>query len=270
MEIHTAPSLSRLLTVSALSLLLGHTDALAYTLKTAFPRLGGTKFSAPHAYNDPSAQARLAKLDYILIDFFPNWGSVAKMRDTVKAIKAKNPNIVILDYNIQETIHNSYAGLKLLRDKLDAEHWWLYQQGGNGTKVGPDNAVSTTNFTNSAPKDANGDRWNTWFAKYVYKQMWSQIPELDGTFTDNVFWKPRVSGDWNRDGTTDSQKNTAIYPAFRAGMMGHLNQIRALMPGKLVTGNIGDWGASRGHGPGVQGPARWGAAGTLHWRDVVQ
>ena len=257
MEIHTcrsfASSLSRLLTVSALSLLLGQTDALAYTVKTTFPRLGGTKFSAPHAYNDPSAQAQLAKLDYVLIDFFPNWGSVTKMRDAVKAIKAKNPNIVILDYVIQETIHNTYPGLKPFRDKLDAEHWWLYRNGGGGTKVGPDAAVSTTNFTNSAPQDANGDRWNTWFAKYVHKEMWSQIPELDGTFTDNVFWKPRVSGDWNRDGSTDSQQNTAIYPAFRTGMMEHLNQIRALMPGKLVTGNIGDWGRPEATVPEYKG-----------------
>jgi len=213
----------------------------APTLKTAFPRLGGTKFGAPHAYGDPSAQAQLAKLDYVLIDFFSNWGSVTKMRDAVKAIKAKNPNIVILDYVIQETIHNTYPGMKPFRDKLDAEHWWLYRNGGGGTKVGTD-IVSTTNFTKSAPKDANGDRWNTWFAKYVYNAVWSKIPELDGTFTDNVFWKPRVNGDWNRDGTTDSQKNTAIYPAHRTGMMAHLNQIRALMPGKLVTGNIGDWG----------------------------
>jgi hypothetical protein len=257
MEIHIcrsfASSVSRLLTVSALSLLLGQTDALAYTVKTTFPRLGGTKFSAPHAYNDSSAQARLAKLDYVLIDFFPNWGSVTKMRDAVKAIKAKNPNIVIVDYVIQETIHNTYPGLKPFRDKLDAEHWWLYRNGGGGTKVGPDAAVSTTNFTNSAPQDANGDRWNTWFAKYVHKQMWSQIPELDGTFTDNVFWKPRVSGDWNRDGSTDSQQNTAIYPAFRTGMMEHLNQIRALMPGKLVTGNIGDWGRPEATVPEFKG-----------------
>jgi hypothetical protein len=83
--------------------------------------------------------------------------------------------------------------------------------------------------------------------------MWSQIPELDGTFTDNVFWKPRVSGDWNRDGSTDSQQNTAIYPAFRTGMMEHLNQIRALMPGKLVTGNIGDWGRPEATVPEFKG-----------------
>jgi hypothetical protein len=91
MEIQTCrsftPSLSRLLTVSALSLLIGQTDALAYTVKTAFPRLGGTKNGTPHAYDNPSAQAQLARLDYILIDFSLSWGSVTEMRDAVKAIK---------------------------------------------------------------------------------------------------------------------------------------------------------------------------------------
>ena len=92
MEIHTcrsfAPSRSRLLTVSALSLLLGQTDALAYTVKTTFPRLGGTKIGAPHAYKDAAVQSQLAKLDYIVVDFYPNWGgSVTKIRDAVKAIK---------------------------------------------------------------------------------------------------------------------------------------------------------------------------------------
>ena len=217
--------------------------AIAGTPKAVWPRLAGTKIGTPHAYGDPSMQAQLAKLDYLVIDFFPNWGSTDKMRAALKGIKEKNPDIMILDYVMQETVINAWPALQPLRDKLDAEKWWLYQKGGAGAKVdsGFGNAF-TTNFTNSVPRDANGDRWNTWFAKYVYKQIWSQIPELDGTFTDNVFWKPRVNGDWNRDGITDSQNNAAIYPEFRTGMMGHLNQIRALMPGKLVTGNIGDWG----------------------------
>ena len=217
--------------------------AIAGTPKAVWPRLAGTKIGTPHAYGDPSMQAQLAKLDYLVIDFFPSWGSTDKMRVALKGIKEKNPDIMILDYVMQETVINAWPALQPLRDKLDTEKWWLYQNGVSGAKVdsGFGNAF-TTNFTNSVPKDANGDRWNTWFAKYVYKQMWSQIPELDGTFTDNVFWKPRVNGDWNRDGITDSQNNAAIYPEFRTGMMGHLNQIRALMPGKLVTGNIGDWG----------------------------
>ena len=211
--------------------------AIAGTPKAVWPRLAGTKIGTPHAYRDPSMQEQLAKLDYLIID------STDKIRAALKGIKEKNLDIIILDYVMQETVVNAWPALQPLRDKLDAEKWWLYQRGGAGAKVdsGFGNAF-TTNFTNSVPKDANGDRWNTWFAKYVYNSIWSKIPELDGTFTDNVFWKPRVNGDWNRDGITDSQNNTAIYPEFRTGMMGHLNQIRALMPEKLVTGNIGDWG----------------------------
>ena len=220
-----------------------HEQACAYYVKTTFPLLGGIVIGAPQNYGDASVQAQLAKLHYIVVDFYPDWGgSVTKIRDAVKAIKARaNQKIVIVDYVIQETIHNTSAGMKPFRDKLDAAGWWLYQNGSAGTKVG-DGSVSTTNFTNYVPKDTNGDRWNTWFAKYVYNSQWNFVPELDGTFTDNFYWKPRVNGDWNRDGTRDSQTNTAFYPAFRTGMRAHANQIRALMPGTLVTGNIGDWG----------------------------
>jgi hypothetical protein len=249
-----APSLSRLLTVSALSLLIGQTDALAFTVKTAFPRLGGTKNGTPHAYDNPSAQAQLARLDYILIDFSPSWGSVTEMRNAVRAIKAKNPNIAIVDYVIQESVHNTYTGSKPFRNKINAEGWWLYQKGSGGAKVQrASDPAYTVNLTNYVPKDKNGDRWNTWFAKYVYNTIWSKIPELDGTFTDSVMWKPRVNGDWNRDGTTDSHNNPAIYPTFRTGMMGHLNQVKALMPGKLVTGNIGDWGRPEATVPEYKG-----------------
>jgi Hypothetical glycosyl hydrolase family 15 len=217
--------------------------AIAGTPKAVWPRLAGTKYGTPHAYGDPTLQAQLAKLDYLFIDFFPNWGSTDKMRAALKGIKEKNSDIIILDYVMQETVHNTWRALQPLRDKLDAEKWWLYQKGGAGAKVesGFGNAF-TTNFTDSVPKDANGDRWNTWFAKHVYRSLWSKVPELDGTFTDNVFWKPRVSGDWDRNGTTNSHEDKSIYPTFRAGMMRHLDQIRALVPGKIVAGNIGDWG----------------------------
>lgn len=211
-------------------------------VKTDYPRLGGTKYGSPHDYTNPVMQDQLAKLDVVFIDFFPNWGTTAAMQQAVVDIKARNPNIVVLDYNIQESIHNTNSGLAAIRAKLDAEGWWLYLNGTCCTKIVNTDGTSTTNFTNAVPVDANGDRYNTWFAKYVHTNTWSQVPALDGTFTDNFFWRPRVDGDWDRNGSTDSQNDPAVYPAFRSGMMVHANTIKTLMPGKLVTGNIGDWG----------------------------
>ncbi len=94
--------------------------AIAGTPKAVWPRLAGTKYGTPHAYGDPTMQAQLAKLDYLFIDFFPNWGSTNKMRAALKGIKEKNPNIIILDYVMQETVYNTWPALQPLRDKLDA------------------------------------------------------------------------------------------------------------------------------------------------------
>ena len=63
------------------------------------------------------------------------------------------------------------------------------------------------------------------------------MPELDGTYDDNFFWHQRVSGDWDRNGSRDS----GSIPRHREGLMRHVNTIKQLMPGKVVTGNIGDW-----------------------------
>lgn len=205
------------------------------------------KFSAPHAYDSPAAQAALARLDYILIDLFPAWGSLAKQRAALAAIKAVNPRIVILDYNLYMQVPTTPAVLKPLRDKLDAERWWLYERGAGGTKVcvsgpGAPAGACLANVTDAVPPDANGDRWNTWYAKTIWGAQWRHLPELDGTITDNFFWRPRQNGDWNRDGTTDSHQDLQVGTAWRTGMMTHVRQIRTLMPGKLVTGNIGGWG----------------------------
>jgi len=57
------------------------------------------------------------------------------MNNAVNGIKAKNPNIVIVDYCQIEEVSNTAAGQKPLRDKLDAAKWWLYQSGVGGAKV---------------------------------------------------------------------------------------------------------------------------------------
>lgn len=201
-------------------------------VKTDYPRLGGTKIGSPHDYSNPTTQAQLAKLDYIVIDYFPSWGTTAAFQQAVVDIKALNPNIVIVDYTIQESIHNTWPGLASIRAKLDAEGWWLYLNGACCTKITAPDGTSTTNFTNWVPVDANGDRFNTWFAKHIHTNAWSQIPALDGTFTDNFFWKPRVDGDWDRNGSTDSQNDPTYYPAFRTGMMAHANTIKSLLLGR--------------------------------------
>ncbi len=234
-------SVPALVVVSALTLPLGQQDAFAYTIKSTFPRLAGIKNGAPQAYDDPAMQAKLAKLDVIMIDFHRSWGTIDKIRSAAQAIKAKNPNLVMLDYTNLQQISLVRPAHKPYRDACTANNWWVYPKGTTGTPVAGDPNFQLPNLTNWAPKNAAGDRWNTWFAKDNYNAMWKYVPEIDGTFTDVFFWRPRHDADWNRDGVTDSPNDATVQNWYQNGMVAHVKQIKSLMPGKLVTGNIGPW-----------------------------
>ena len=95
-------------------------QASAYTVKREFPRLGGTKISSPQDYDDPDVQRQLARLDFVVVDFYLDWGGGrAAIRKAVQGIKAKNSNIVIVDYCILNQVHDTSDGQKPLRDKLE-------------------------------------------------------------------------------------------------------------------------------------------------------
>ncbi len=225
-------------------------QAYAYNIDLRFPHLGGYKISSPQNYGDSAIQSQLARLDFVILDFYFNWGGGgAAMNKAVDDIKVKNPNIVIVDYCIPGQVHSTSTGQKPLRDKLEAQKWYLYQSGAGGSKV-LDGTFLTPNHTDFVPTDANGKRWNTWFADYHFDQVWKYINKLDGTFTDNFFWKPAVNGDWNRDGTSDSQNNSTVGQWWRDGMIRHANQIKTRMPGKLVTGNLGRSGQPEANNTG--------------------
>jgi hypothetical protein len=59
-----------------------------------------------------------------------------------------------------------------------------------------------------------------------------------------VFWKPRVDADWNRDGVTDSKDAAQTGKWLREGYRKRFELFHNLMPGKLMIGNIADWGRS--------------------------
>ncbi len=219
-------------------------------LKSEFPRLGGVKIGAPHNYLDPTVQQKLAKLDFVVIDFHAAWGPKAKREVALKGIRARNPNIILIDYVMaQYLMRRRAATIGRMLNKIDAERWWLYAHGTTPPEVtstagrGFFAGTGTTNLTNWVRPDANGDRFNTWLAKYFNThQYWSQMANLDGQYTDAFFWQPKESGDWDVNGSTDSGNEPRMGTGYRQGYMAYVNQIRAVMPGKLVTGNLGRWG----------------------------
>jgi hypothetical protein len=76
------------------------------------------------------------------------------------------------------------------------------------------------------------------------QQLYKPNPSIDGFFEDNVFWRPRVDADWNRDGVTESKNSPLAGQWLREGYRKRFALLHQLMPGKLQIGNIADWGNS--------------------------
>ncbi len=189
----------------------------------SFPRLGGILIGAPQNYWDPAYQKKIAKLDVAILTVYPGWGASQKtdMIKTVQQIKALNPNTRIFLYVIAESLKKPISPAWAdLEQKVDAQKWWLYQTGSGPSLVLSDfgNDTYIMNLTSYAAADSGGQKFNAWFAKYVTDEFAKPNPLIDGFFTDNVFWKPRRDGDWNRDGKIDSQNDKTVQGWYRQGL----------------------------------------------------
>jgi Hypothetical glycosyl hydrolase family 15 len=215
--------------------------------KPPFPRLGAN-WIANQNYQQPKIQAQLARGSIALIQVWPGWekGRGATLQQVIRQIKALNPNTLVFQYiknNEIDTNRANYAPFAPLYAKLDAMSWYLYVNGGCCALVKSTwpGAVVLNNSL-FAPPDASGQRWVDWYARWAVEQFYSPNPALDGFNTDNVFWKPRVNGDWNRDGITDSSGDPVVGKWHREGYVRHFELLKQLMPGKLQIGNVADWG----------------------------
>ena len=214
-----------------------------------FPRLGVYAIGSPHDYETEAQQEALSRYSVIILNSWPNWegGRGVNIEQVARRIKARNSKARIFIYvNNMEFDAGGVGVWGELNAKLDANKWWLYRSGGDGTRLattwGPNHfAINVTRFT---PRDSSGRTYAQWFAKHVYDLFIKPSPSIDGIYFDNVFWKPRIDGDWNRDGVTDSADDPQVAEWWRQGMRDQIDALRALAPGKLILGNTADWGDS--------------------------
>lgn len=207
-------------------------SAQAYE-KPPFPRLGGYLIGAPQNFDDPNYQAAIARLDVAVLTAWP--GLIFSNGQTIgpvfKSIKARNPKTQIFIYT---DINEAQFQDSSLAPTLNANRWWLYPSGTTGTPVkstwGNDFYTINTSIFNTPYLD-----WKVNWQVQLYSVPTGDA--LDGFYTDNLFEAPRVNGDWNRDGTLDSQSNPEVQTWFRQGYRYFLDKLRAAMPGKLSMGN---------------------------------
>jgi len=209
-----------------------------------YPRLAAYCLACPIARSE--VQKQLARDNVAIVTVWPGWETTYRttLDQVIQNIKAINPNTLVFDYIKNNEIDGSAATNRAyaeLFDKLDSMRWYLYPIGTSGTPVRSSWPGATElNSTLFTAKDPSGLNWVDWFAGWAVGKYYKPNPRLDGFFLDNVFWQPRVTGDWNVDGMPDSIRAAA--PWLRQGNAEHFRYIRTLMPGKLQLGNIADLG----------------------------
>jgi hypothetical protein len=240
----------KLLAAAATTLLLAFPASAADS--PPFPRLAGVNNGSPHNYQDPAYQAKLAKLNWSLLGIWVGWGasSDTTMEQAVRAIKAINPGHQVFLYENPMEVDQDNVGEAVLFEKVDQMKWWAYERGSSGplllspygrVKERRQYHVNNTLFT---PKDSSGYQQWEWHARWVVQQFYKPNPSMDGFFEDNVFWRPRIDADWNRDGVTDPKDSPQAGKWLREALAKRFQLFDTLMPGKLMIGNIADWGMS--------------------------
>jgi hypothetical protein len=243
--------ITQLLAAATTTLLLAFSAAAAES--PPFPRLAGVNNGAPQNYWDPAYQAKLAKLNWSLLAVWVGWGvtSDTTMEQVVRNIKAINPDSRVFLYENPMEVAEGNAAAAVVFEKNDKMKWWAYEHGSTGPYLlslyGKQTQRSQYQVNNTlfTPKDSSGYQQWEWHARWVVQQFYKPNPSIDGFFEDNVFWRPRVDADWNRDGVTDSKDSPQAGKWLREALAKRFALFHNLMPGKLMIGNITDWGNAK-------------------------
>ena len=213
----------------------------------SFPRIGAFLLGAPQHYDQQEAQ--IAKLGAVFLDMPPGWrGSNGQTpQQVIAAIKALNHNIKVLLYtNINELQYPIPAGATSNLSPIDSTPWWLYTYKTTGSMVKswyP--GYYTVNTTQYTRPNSSGQRYLAWRAAYDDAELIKPNPSADGLFIDNVFWAPRVDGDWTLSGTIQLSTDAVTQQLYRNGMVAYMDQLKGLMgAGKYAAGNVADWGTT--------------------------
>jgi hypothetical protein len=191
-------------------------------------------------YGDTDYQAGLAKLDLVILGFYRGWrAGEATQKDVISALKARNPRILVGQYTILNEAYDDpkNAAASDLREKLNAEDWWARTASGERVQWTEEYGAWDVNLTPSARPDADGLIWPEWLARRNAEVHFSEDPGFDIWYFDNVFWKPRVTADFDLDGEDDDPGSASVQAHYREGHVAEWEEARRLRPTLLQMGN---------------------------------
>jgi hypothetical protein len=117
--------------------------------------------------------------------------------------------------------------------------WWARKTDGSRVQWTAQYHAWDINFTAGSRPDANGRRFPQWLAERDDGVFFKPV-SFDLWYCDNVMVRPRVTADWNRDGTNDDPKAPAVAAGYRAGHRAEWDHIRRIHPGLPLMGNADD------------------------------
>ncbi|MBW4051987.1 MAG: hypothetical protein HIU85_11080 [Proteobacteria bacterium] len=211
-----------------------------------YPRIGGIQIGGSYDYNNSTYQAELAKQSVMILGYYPGLApGGTSMQSDIQAIKAINPNALVFLYANSDEERSSASGNSFasLINRINAMNWWLYPSRTSGGPVPSwyGDGGATINNSPYTPKDSQGDDAIDYITKWYVSNFYDLNPAIDGLFMDNVFTKPRVSGDWYRNGQDLPASSPQAAAALQAGYERWFSLSHQLMPGKYELANIADW-----------------------------
>lgn len=195
-------------------------------------------------YDDTAYQQALARLDTVILGFYPGWRGDTdgtKIRSAVLAMKALNPSLKVGQYTIlnEHTDDPTKTSNLDTLAKLNATDWWL-RDAVTGAKLQWTSSYNAydINFTHWSAPDANGERYPQWLARRNHEVYFARVPEFDIWYFDNVMKYSRVpKANWRLDGVNVSSQDAAVASAYRAGQVAYWARAEALAPGRLGMAN---------------------------------
>lgn len=210
----------------------------AHAAEFAFPRLCGVN-NGSKEYGNIEYLNRLAKLDVVILGFYPGWRRGDwTMSKVTNYLRKQNPNILIGQYTILNEAYDYDEKFKANWDKTDAiykNNWWLLD-GGRKVQWTDEFSAYDINITSFAQKSESGLTYPQWVANRDY-ELYFENDDFDVWYLDNVFLNSRVDGDWDLDGSTDSSTDPRFVKAFRKAYLLEWETIRTLRPDIFLLGN---------------------------------
>ena len=200
----------------------------------SYPRLGAYLIGGTIDYaNLP----HIGDLQIAVITAYPGFNAGGKnLQQQVAAMKAMNPNMKITVYAKVNSANLSLGAYQTQYNAISANNWWLRSSWPSGSIVttfgGSENDM---NLTISA--------YRQWMAQYFVGFETGVAPNLDGIYTDNFYRAPRESGDYQQNGTTQSNSDATVQQNWRNAYAGWDTQLRNAMGSQYMDwGNVADWG----------------------------